>query len=276
MRTIYIDVLIITNFITSLFLLLLVKKITHSGCKNYKMVLSAFALSLTALLIVFDKNTIISSLLITAIKVIAAVVSLAFCFNCKNKRAIAKYFLVYILVNTVFVGVCTLVWNFSGGRVIYVNNGAVYFDVSLTELVIFTIIAYLLISFYEFVKNRLFDKNIAYKISFEYSGRDFCLNAISDTGNRLVDVFYQKPVIVCFSDRIWSQLNLDNEENIVKLKLHPLAMQTLGGKKIIYAAKPQDVSVRLGDKSKTCLACIGFLPSEKMTERCVFNPNILF
>ena len=57
MRIIYIDVLVITNFIVSLFLLFVVKKISHSASSNLRMIFSGFVLSSASFLILFDNNS---------------------------------------------------------------------------------------------------------------------------------------------------------------------------------------------------------------------------
>ena len=275
MRIIYIDVLVITNFIVSLFLLFVVKKISHSASSNLRMIFSGFVLSSASFLILFDNNSFTDELLLLLVKLIISAFGLSICFKTKSPKRILKYLLFYIVINTFFTGICTILWNLTKGNVIYVNNGAVYFDVSIFELVLFTITAYIILSVSEFIKNRYNDKNTAYKAEFEISGKKFKLNAISDTGNRLIDVFYLKPVCVCYSDKIWNELSLENEDNILKYKLHPLTLSTVNGTTVIYTTRPSEIVVSYENKMKKADVCIGFLPSKDKAERCLFDPKIL-
>lgn len=275
MKIIYLDVLIIANFIISLLFLTLIRLITHSEVKNHRLIIGGFIGSASSLLILFDYRGAIASIAVTIMKAVITAVETAVCFKTLKLKRIAKYVFIYILINLFFAGICAVLWNVFGGRLIYVRNYTVYFDVSLGALIAFTIAAYALIFLWETIRNRHYDKNRSYKASLSLFGREYVFPAISDTGNTLTDFYYGKPVVIFYSDELWELLSPEDEESFTENKLHILPFSTINGQGTVYATKPMNICINSDKFSKNTEVCVGILCSGGEYQRCIFNPKIL-
>lgn len=275
MKIIYLDVLIITNFIISLFFLTIIRLVTHSEVKNHRLIISGFIGSASSLLILFDYRGAIASTAVTIIKVVITAVEIAVCFKTMKLKRIAKYVFLYILINLFFAGICAVLWNVFGGKLIYVRNYTVYLDVSLGALIAFTIAAYILIFLWEIIRNKHFDKNRSYKASLNLLGNEYVFPAISDTGNTLTDFYYGKPVVIFYSDELWELLNPEDEGAVIENKLHILPFETINGQGTVYTTKPMTIYIKSDKFSKSTEVCVGIIRSDGELQRCIFNPKIL-
>ena len=275
MRVIYLDVLIITNFIISLALLTLTAKITYSAIKNHRLIIAGFVGSLGSILILFDKENLLVSLGITLAKLAVTIIELSICFKTHKLKRLLKLTFIYIMLNLVFTGILAVVWNLTRGKLVYVKNYSVYFDISIGWLISLSICTYLIISAFELVKNKSFSKEDSYQISTIIRGKVFKSKAIADTGNKLTDVYYGKPVVIFYSKEIADYLNVDDEKAIVNNKLHILPYSTIKGQGIIYVTTPQKIKIISSKETKSVEVCVGVVSCEKEYPRAIFNPKIL-
>lgn len=275
MRVIYLDVLIITNFIISLALLTLTAKITYSAIKNHRLIIAGFVGSLGSILIIFDKESLLISLGITLAKFAVTIIELSICFKTRKVKRLFKLTFIYIMLNLVFTGILAVVWNLTKGKLVYVKNYSVYFDISIGWLISLSICTYLIISAFELVKNKSFSKEDSYKISTIICGKVFESKAIADTGNKLTDVYYGKPVVIFYSKEIADYLNVDDEKAIVRNKLHILPYSTIKGQGILYVTTPQKIKIISSKETKSVEVCVGVVSCEKEYPRAIFNPKIL-
>lgn len=276
MKVVYVDVLIITNFIASLSFLILTSKLTHTGVKEYRLVIAGFLGGLSSLLILADTSVPAQTAAVTAVKIAAILLQISVCFATLRPASILRLGLVYFIVNLLFAGVCAIIWNITGGRVVYVKNYSVYFDISLGWLIAATVIVYAAMELWELFRSAVFDKNISYKVTITLKDKDFTLNGISDTGNKLMDVYYGKPVAVFYSDEMYDYLSLDDEHSIIDNKLHILPFDTVGGKSIAFATKPVTIRISDGKNTKNAQVCAGIVRSGNNARKCIFNPVILY
>ncbi|NLZ45338.1 MAG: hypothetical protein GX896_01460 [Clostridiales bacterium] len=275
MRVIYLDVLIITNLIISLTLLSLTAKATYSSVKNHRLIIAGFFGSLSSILILFNKESLLISLAITIAKLVITYFEIAICFKTFKFKKVFKLILIYLLFNFIFIGILIVIWNLSKGKLVYVKNYSVYFNISIGWLIVISIATYLVISIFELIKNRSFSKEDSYKIKAIINGRSFESKAIADTGNKLVDMYYGKPVVVFYNKEISDYLKIGDEMAVVKNKLHILPYTTIKGQGIIYVTKPQEIEISGLKDKKTAEVCIGILSSENEYPRVIFNPKIL-
>ena len=273
MKVMYIDVLILTNFIVNLSFLLLTKKITHSYASTLSLIISAIAGSFSSLLILCENNKI----LVSAVKILILAVQIIICFRTLDLKRILKLGTVYFLINLSYSGLAILLWNIFDKKIFYVKNMTVYFDIDAGMLIAVTVIFYVIITAWEYIKNRCFDKNKSYKVKCTINGFVFEFKGIADTGNNLTDFYYGKPVAVVTGKKISENFSFDNEDDLVKNKLHILPCSTVSGDGILYVTKPVPVEISDEKFTKKAQVCIGISMDKNCgnEEKCIFNPKIL-
>lgn len=273
MKTIYLDILLLTNFAISLAFLSLTKKITHAFTSKYSILIASIIGSLSSLVILIQ-----SSFLSFIVKISIFVLEIMISFKETNIKKILKLSLVLLLLNIGYYGLCIIFWNIFKKRIFYIRNLTIYFDIDTKLLIFLTVIFYMLISLFEFIKNKAFNKNKSFVVFFKLNQKEYKLTGICDTANNLVDLYYNKPVVVITSQKIFSDI-FPHENNIQssleKHKLHIIPCKTIVGDGIIYVTKPMEIKIMDNLNSFKCEACIGIMKEISQTEKCIFNPKII-
>ena len=198
-QEIYIDVLLVTNYIVNMFLIMCTGKLSGRSPERRGIVLAALfggAASLTIFLPYL--GFFVSVLLKLAIS--AAIVLIAFSFV--NARVFLKQLFLFFAVSFSLAGVVLGIWLlFAPGWITY-YNGILYFDISPFALIATTAAAYLLLLLADrFVKgNKLTDE--IHAVTIRMNGKEVTLPGLVDTGNRLREPFSNFPVIVCYVPQI--------------------------------------------------------------------------
>ncbi len=270
MKCIYADVLVITNIYFTYFFVKILTLVFHIKAKPKRVALASVTGGISSLLILLP----ISDYIITVLKIIAVIIIILICGLSKDKYDLIKYSLTFILINIVFTGLCFFIWRLSGGRMIYVKNFTVYFDVSLIMLIIVTILVYFIMTIADyFLINR---RNLSgmYTITFNLFNKDYSFKGIVDTGNNLYDYFSGRSVIICRSNELMGLYNELLNQNInTGFRLIPYA--TISGDSLIPIKSMQGIKItNENGNTKEVRACIGITSSEA-DEMAIFNPSIL-
>ncbi len=194
---IYLDVVIIINFIFDLILLMSVNYILRRNTSLKRLLLSSLIGSIT-LFIMFIKLNII---LIMIYKVIVAIIMLLAAFGYKDfnyfKKNITYFYLVSMLMGG---GIYFLNSQFS-----YTNNGLVFTNNGLQVSYSIILIISLIIYFKYIVSFKGFKNNYSnyYKCKIYFNEDCFIVvNAFLDTGNKLVDPYTLKSIILIDRNKI--------------------------------------------------------------------------
>lgn len=261
----------IVNIYLTYFFIKILSLIFHIRTNAKRVAFASVAGGASALLILLPIN----DYMITVLKLLAVLVIIFICGFSKDKYDMIKYSLTYILVNIVFTGLCFAIWKFSGGKMIYVKNFTVYFDISLIMLIIITIFVYFIMTIADyFLINR---RNLSrlYTISFNLFNKDYSFEGIVDTGNNLYDYFSGRSVIICKSNELFGLYNeLLNQNVNTGFRLIPFS--TISGDSLIPIKSMNEI--RISDDSgnfKDVRACIGITNSETDKHHAIFNPSIL-
>ncbi len=271
LKCIYADVLVIVNIYLTYFFIKILCLLFHITIKAKRTAFGSVAGGITSLLILLPINDYI----ITVLKFLAVIIIVIICGFSKDKYDIIKYSLVYILINVVFSGLCFGFWKITKGRMIYVKNFTVYFDISLIGLIIITILVYFIITIADyFLMNR---RNLSgvYTVSFSLFGKEYYLKGIVDTGNSLYDYFSGRSVIICRSGELFGKYNelLKSEKNT---GFRPIPYSTISGESLIPIKSVNGIKItdQSGNK-KEVRACIGISDNDEKEPQAIFNPSIL-
>ncbi len=189
---IYADVLIVINIFITAVLLILTAKFNSMQNKSIRLIIGSVFGGLCSLIILLPSINRFFDILY---KLISATVIVLIAFGyIKIKVFFRNIFVLFSLTYT-FAGIIFSVWYFFKPQNILINNSTVYFDISVTYLIILTAVIYILITVISsFVKREAISAKKC-KVSLYIDEKVLKLNAIIDTGNSLQDIFGKSETI---------------------------------------------------------------------------------
>ncbi len=190
---VYMDVLIFLNTLIDYFLLSATAKITGEKVKIIREVLaSLFGGFFSVYIFLPNQKTAFEFLY----KLAVAFCLSAVCFKFKGFKQYLKNTVVFFLVTCVYAGVMFALWVIFKPHGMVINNSVVYFHISPTVLVLCTVVGYLVfwILWRTFGKSSQFAQRC--EITVFANDNSIKLNAISDTGNSIEDVFHKSDIII--------------------------------------------------------------------------------
>ena len=258
MHIIYLDVLLIFNLYMNYLLLSLTAKITHIRFVFWRGLFGAGIGSLASCSLFLPELPFLFSGLL---KLLTA---LLICLSAFGKKRLLRnctaFFGISFLVSGALyaLSMCTQMDSVH-------QNGSFYFDISLSYLIGFTVIAYLILSVMQFLydRNQFADRN--YQIIIRYQSRTASLDGFADTGNSLTDFYSGKPVIICDGSLL---------ENIQPEHSHILPYLTVAGSGTIKVFQPDEIVISPDcGTEKIVDALIGI--GEQKNGKAIFNPKLM-
>lgn len=189
---IYIEQVLIDNFIINLFIILSLKAILRAKIKKINIVLASLLGSVIALILpLFHFNLIINSL----IKILLSLVMVIILKRFTKFKEYLLYYLTFLLLTFVFGGACLFIL-MSFDKSFKINNYSTY---SLPLGVIVVIIFFIFIIIKNIFKNFYSRKkinNFVYKVVVENNEEKDEILGFLDSGNTLVDKLTGKPITI--------------------------------------------------------------------------------
>ena len=187
---IYIDLLIIVNFLFDFLLLLTINIALKRYTKIYRLILASLFGEITLLSLFIP----ISSYLLTILKVVMGIIMVLIAFGYKNIK--------YSLYNALYLYMTSVIL---GGFIYFLN---IEFE-NMNYLIILFIAPIILYSFIKSIKALKEIKNYYYNVSILFEN-NFKLNITGflDTGNKLIDPITHKPIILINKKKINACINI--------------------------------------------------------------------
>lgn len=189
---IYIEQVLIDNFIINLFIILSLRAILRAKFKKINIVLASLLGSFVALILpLFRFNLIINSL----IKILLSLVMVIILKRFTKLKEYLLYYLTFLLLTFVFGGACLFIL-MSFDKSFKINNYSTY---SLPLGVIVVIIFFIFIIIKNIFKNFYSRKkinNFVYKVVVENNDEKDEILGFLDSGNTLVDKLTGKPITI--------------------------------------------------------------------------------
>lgn len=186
----YLDVIFFLNFGFDFLLLSTVSIVLKRNVKFIKIILGGVIGGLSIFILFFKINSVQLFLLKFIISLIMVIVT----FSYKNFQYTIKNIEYLYMVSIVLGGFLYLINNeFS-----YKNDGLVFYHngLSINFIVLIILSPFIL---YTYIKQLKRNKNYyqyCYKVKICIDGKEYNLNGFLDTGNKLVDPYFKKPIIV--------------------------------------------------------------------------------
>lgn len=191
---VYVDVLLVLNYIVNTVLLSCTAKLTGQRPKRRRMVAAALIGSASALAIFLPFMGFASELLL---KLTVAVIIIRAAFPFTGRRRYLKQLFVFFAVSFMFAGTMLALWLLFAPRGMLYYNGIVYFDISSGMLLVSTAAAYGLLTLaHRFARDGRV-RTAIYEMEVQLGSRTLALQGLVDTGNTLAEPFSGLPVIVC-------------------------------------------------------------------------------
>lgn len=193
MVEIYVDILILLNFVVDFFMLNLTAKISNSTVKTKRIILGSVFASLFSLYIFLPPLKFWFEFVL---RTVSSLIIVLFCFGFKNIKMFLKRFFVFYLISFIFAGVMIAIWLLFKPKTMAINNGIVYFNFSPVVFLISTTVCYLSLLIFRNVFATESSKAKRVKITAYINNNSVSFVSAVDTGNSLRDPISNTPVIV--------------------------------------------------------------------------------
>ena len=242
---VYVDVLLVTNYIVNLLLLYCHAKFAGRRPRRLRMVLAALVGAVGSLSIFLPVQGFWAGL---GYKLLLSAAMMCIARKGGGLRAFVKDWLLFFTVSFLFAGAMLALWMPLRPKSMLYYNGIVYFDISAVTLLVATTAAYLLASlFWRFARDgRIGDS--ARAVILRFQGREAKLSAMVDSGNRLTEPFSGSPAAVCrlealrplLSPEAFGALEREDYEKAGEfgMKLRFIPYNVINGSGILPAFRP--------------------------------------
>ncbi len=190
---IYVDVLIFLNAVIDYFLILAASALVSRKIKEIRLIIACIFASFTSLYIFAPEVARFADLLIR-ISISLAVTLVAFGF--KSPVLFFRATAAVIAVTFLYNGLAVAFWNIFKPTSMVIKNSIVYFNISAIEMIMFSLIGYLLIKVGKFFICRFSPHAKRVDISFFNENSVVETKALVDSGNSLKDIYGGRSVVI--------------------------------------------------------------------------------
>ena len=191
---IYVDILLVINYLVNLLLLTGTAKIAGRNPRGRRIVAAALLGAVCSLTIFLPFMPLWLSLL-EKLAVSAGIVLVA--FRWLSGRVFARELLLFFAVTFCFAGMMLGLWFLLRPRWMTYHNGVVYFDISAFTLLVSSVLAYAVLEICRrLLRHGRLQREVC-RVTLSLGRRSVRLTGLVDTGNTLREPFSGTPVILC-------------------------------------------------------------------------------
>ncbi len=245
---IYIDVLLITNFIISYFLLISSAILTGYTYNRKRILFSSVCGAFSCLYIFYTGHIV---LLDISVKLVSLFLCVLIAFATPKKKQLIIQGICFVFLNTLLMGIVGVVSKHNS--YIYNNNLFFYININPVTLVILTLVVYTCIALFAFAQDKISHKSL-YKT-------DICIDGywlknlmlFYDSGFKVKDIISNKNIIMLSFTKIKSKLPdihkenlscfLSNEYDKVLCRYIPVFFNTIQGRGMAPAIKAENIII---------------------------------
>ncbi len=243
--TVYVDVLIVVNIFINFILLLLTARFNAQEYKTVRLLLGASVGGICSLVILLPISNAFINILI---KLLTAIIMILFSFSFVKIKIFLRNVFILFALTYIFAGIMLSIWYLFKPNKILVNNSTVYFDISVTYLILLTAIIYLIIT----ITNSLLKKEALNakkcKIRLTLQENTITLNGIIDTGNSLKDLFGDRETVTVSEKEI---IKICNGKKIIEKypeRYRILPCKSVTGESLLEGIRCDNMEIELEGK----------------------------
>lgn len=248
---VYLDIIFFTNIIFDFIILLGVSLILKRNTKLYKIILGSLFGSMTLLILFIRMNNIQLFLY----KIIISIFMILITFGFKNIKYLFKNMYYMYLISMILGGFLTFINN----NISNYNKGLLFINSNIKLNLFISIILsiLLLISYIKNIKELKTNYNKYYKIDIYFNKNKITLNAFLDTGNKLIDPYKKRPIILVNENKI--DINdkyilvpyntISNHDLLKCIKVDKVYIENIGIRKKLLVGLTNNINI-------DCVDCI--------------------
>ena len=277
---VYVDVLVVTNYVINFFLLRCCARFSGMAQRRLFTILAALAGAAFSLVIFLPPMPMLMQLVL---RLAGALLMVLIAYPGQSLAVTFRLLLVLFIAGFLLAGGCLALWFLLGDQVLIWNNGISYFRLKPITLIASTTAVYGMVWLFARVfRSRKGD--CLYIVQAERNHRIIRFEAKEDTGNSLVEPFSGLPVVVCRrsvlegllepEERAWlSSLQVAGAEFPKGCRL--VYYRSVGGSGVLGAVRPDRLLLCQGDRT---ISCEGYLAASDQLDtqtQGLLNPQML-
>lgn len=231
--TVYVDVLVIINLLVNYFMLRACGLISRVTVTRKRLLLGALLGGLSSVLMLWDFPAVTAVL-----KILCAFLMVLLAFGFPSRRLYFRLVFCLFAVCFLFGGLMFAIYMLFDTDVLLYSMGTVYFDVSLTFLLLCTVISYTVITLGARILKKKAPEKKEFFITLEGFGESISCKALMDTGNSLTEPFSGYPVILA-DPEIFEKFYI--KAPLPRQRIVPVT--TVNGEGIIRAFRPDSLTL---------------------------------
>ncbi|HPF83014.1 MAG TPA: sigma-E processing peptidase SpoIIGA [Bacilli bacterium] len=237
---IYLDLVLVLNFIFDLIILITVSYVLKRNVKSINFILGGLLGSLTTLFLFIDINSIELFFFKLVISILMTIIT----FSYRNIRYTLKN-LSYLYIVSIILGgflyFLNITFSYKHDGLIFYNNGL---SINFIFLIIFSPI--ILIMYSKQVKELKNNYSNYYKVDIYLNKKIIKTNAYLDTGNKLVDCYLKRPVLILNKKKMIYDIN--------KFKMVLVPYKTIGNTGLLKCIIPDKIYIKgIGETKKVLI-----------------------
>ena len=247
---VYIDVLVFLNAVVDYFILLLASHFCDKKVKEWRLITASILSALGSLYIFAPKTNTITDFFVKA--VFSFLITL-FAFGFKSLKRFLKAYFCFLSVSVIYCGLAVVLWTVFATNKMVIKNSVVYFDISVMQMLIFTVIGYMVIRVIRFIITKNSPHGKRANLSLNNGNVQMNLTALVDSGNSLKDVYQNRKVII--TNKITAENLFGNLENKLPLLL---PYKTINGSSFAKAYSCESVVINNKKRDSVLIAVCDF------------------
>lgn len=190
---IYVDVLLFVNAVVDYLLICAASAVLRKSMKSKRKIIAAFVSSLFSLCVFLPDLGVIGDI---AVRLAASAVTVLVGFGYGNFRSFLRAFSAFFAVTFIYGGAMTAVYAIFSPEKMAVENGVVYYDVSLAALLVLSTVIYVLMVLLKKITARDCELAKRCDVTLKYKSVAVTSSAMVDTGQSVKDLFSDSVVLV--------------------------------------------------------------------------------
>lgn len=233
----YIDVLMIENFIVNFFLLTVTMSSIRKNTKLSRMIIASLLGSIYVITMIIPKFTFLTK---TPFKIGVAIIMVGIISNELNLRSLLKGTIIFLLYSMLLAGI-VFYFTITDREYTWVNN--YIYDFHWKNLFLALMILFIFINrIVTYIKDRQCIDNFIYNIDVYFENKKNTFKAFLDTGNELREPVTNLPVIIVEKDIF---LDLDLSKYVIYNIPYSIVNGDTG---VLLGVKPQFANIEINKK----------------------------
>ncbi len=248
---IYVDVLLVINFIINYLLILGSGRLAGRQIKSTRLIVASLFGAFSSLVIFLPfMGTVLGGFF----KLFVSITMVIIAFPYINAIQCLKDIFFLFAVSFIFAGSMLALWLLISPEKMLFYNGVVYFGINAVTLIGITTACYLVVEVLSRIYHRLRGEGEICRLIISCMGHTAEVRGLVDNGNRLIEPFSDIPVIVCWekeiSDVVPAQIKHYSDisacQEPLKQQIRLIPYHAVGKSGILPAYRPDSAIIILG------------------------------